>query len=198
MNKPYEKFFEKEDYVGSHSAPESEDNAPLYDVTMNGIYPEDIYSSNGARYYGHGDQMDNWAISIIHGYRNKPNKPIKIYRAVPKVLTASEQINDYENQKKYILKTGKIPKSVTNWADKSEYYDFISNEIDKLKALPQEEAQKKIDINKGDWVTITRQYAVDHGKSHLNNKFKVLSKVVRAKDIFTNGDSIHEWGYNPQ
>jgi hypothetical protein len=198
MNKPYEKFFEKEDYVGQHSAPEPEENAPLYDVTINGIYPKDIYSSMGARYYGDGQPFDNQSISIIHAYRGKPDKPVRIYRAVPKVLTVEEQIEEYENQKRYILKTGKIPKSVTNWADKSEYYDFISNEIDKLKALPQEEIQKKININKGDWVTVTRQYAVDHGQSHLNNKFKVLSKVVKAKDLFTDGNSIHEWGYNPQ
>jgi len=191
--KRYVPLFEAEDYRGAHEAPGKE-GAPLYDVTLNGIYPEDIYSSQGARYYGDGSSFDNQTITIIHAYHNKPNAKVKIYRAVPKVLSNEEQIEDYEIQKKYILKTGKIPRSVTNWGDKSEYYDFISDEIDKLKKLPSNQAEKKI-INSGDWVTISLSYAKEHGKHALNNKFRVLSKVVSAKDIFTDGNSIHEWGY---
>ena len=123
--KRYKPLFEAEDYHGSHEAPGKE-GAPLYDVTLNGIYPEDIYSSQGARYYGDGSSFDNQTINIIHVYHNKPNAKVKIYRAVPKVLSNEEQIAEYETQKKYILKTGRIPRSVTNWGDKSEYYDFIS------------------------------------------------------------------------
>jgi hypothetical protein len=54
------------------------------------------------------------------------------------------------------------------------------------------------DINSGDWVTINRQYAKDHGESTLRGEYKILKKTVRARDIFTNGDSFHEWGYWPQ
>lgn len=53
-------------------------------------------------------------------------------------------------------------------------------------------------INTGDWVTINRSYAKEHGESALNGEYKILSKTVKARDIFTNGDSIHEWGYDPQ
>ena len=56
---------------------------------------------------------------------------------------------------------------------------------------------KNIDtINVGDWVTISPKYAKEHGENHVPN-FKVLSKIVTAKDIKNDGDSIHEWGYNP-
>jgi hypothetical protein len=193
--KRYKPLFEAEDYRGDHRAP-VKDDAPLYDVTLNGIYPEDIYSSHGVQYYGDGQPYDNQTMNIIHAYHNKPNEKIKIYRAVPKVLFLSneEQIKEYEAQKKYILKTGKIPRSVTNWSDKSEYYDFISDEIDRLKKLPSNQ-EEKIRINSGDWVAITPQYAKEHGKHSLNNKFRILSKVVSDKDIFTDGNSIHEWGY---
>ena len=78
------KYAEEEDYKGQHQAPDNE-GSPLYDVTLNGTYPEDIYSLNGARYYGDGSSFDNQAISIIHHYRNKPNASVKIYRAVPDI-----------------------------------------------------------------------------------------------------------------
>ena len=54
------------------------------------------------------------------------------------------------------------------------------------------------EINVGDWVTINRAYAKGHGESALDGQYKILAKSVKARDIFTNGDSIHEWGYDPQ
>lgn len=53
------------------------------------------------------------------------------------------------------------------------------------------------EINPGDWISITRGYADMHGESNLNNEYKVLIKEVKAKDIWNNGDSIQEWGYDP-
>jgi len=50
----------------------------------------------------------------------------------------------------------------------------------------------------GDWVTTNRQYAKDHGESVFKGKYELFSKRVKAKDIHTNGDSIFEWGYNPE
>lgn len=72
---------ENEDYRGVHKAPNKEDS-PMYDLSN--TYPDDIYSQHGARYYGDGDvAMDNYSLSVIGSARNKPNKLIKIYRAVP-------------------------------------------------------------------------------------------------------------------
>lgn len=53
-------------------------------------------------------------------------------------------------------------------------------------------------IRAGDWVTTVRRYAVDHGRGALSGDYKIQSKVVRANEIFTNGDSWLEWGYDPQ
>ena len=52
------------------------------------------------------------------------------------------------------------------------------------------------EINAGDWVTTTREYARDHMEGEKN--WHILSKKVKAKDIATDGNSIHEWGYDPQ
>ncbi|MGE0344092.1 MAG: hypothetical protein AB7O86_13620, partial [Porticoccaceae bacterium] len=53
-------------------------------------------------------------------------------------------------------------------------------------------------INPGDWVSIVHAYAKDHGEGPLGGEYRIISRVVKAKDIFTNGDSIQEWGYDPQ
>jgi hypothetical protein len=51
------------------------------------------------------------------------------------------------------------------------------------------------DINAGDWVTTTKEYAEQHAKYDPN--YVVISKKVKAKDIVTDGNSIHEFGYDP-
>jgi hypothetical protein len=53
------------------------------------------------------------------------------------------------------------------------------------------------DIKAGDWVTVNRDYARDHGESTLEGDYKILEKRVKAREVFTNGDSIHEAGYWP-
>lgn len=187
--------FSVKDYRGVHTAPEKDGYAaPGHNLTD--MYPDDIYSSKGAQYYGDGSPFDQASISIIRLMRGKPNKPVTIYRAVPKVLTTSERIGEIEKHKAYILKTGKLPKEITNYPNSSEYYDDISGELDKLKTEDIKQERKTI-INPGDWVTINKQYAVEHGKRQLQGKYRILQKRVTAKEIFTDANSIHEWGYNP-
>ena len=53
-------------------------------------------------------------------------------------------------------------------------------------------------INRGDWVTTVRGYAKEHGESALNGEYDILKKKVTARDIFTDGNSWMEWGYDPQ
>lgn len=52
-------------------------------------------------------------------------------------------------------------------------------------------------INQGDWVTLSKEYAKGHGESVLQNQYKIIEKNVKAKDLWTNADSIHEFGYWP-
>ena len=55
---------------------------------------------------------------------------------------------------------------------------------------------KKISsINRGDWITLTKEYASEHGKRILKD-FTLLSKVVKAKQVWSNADSIYEFGYD--
>ena len=52
------------------------------------------------------------------------------------------------------------------------------------------------EIKEGDWVSINRDYAADHGESHLKDGFEIIEKKVKAKELATDGNSIHEWGYS--
>jgi hypothetical protein len=135
-------LFENE-YTGWHKPPSKNDGFPMYDISN--YYDDDLYGPNGGRIYGHGGSaigMDNTTISILKTAKDRPEQPIKIYRAV-------------------------------------------SNKI------------QNPTINIGDWVTVSLEYAKDHGYKQFDNDYVILSKIVHAKDLFTDGGSIHEWGYDP-
>jgi len=187
MNEPRR---ENDDYAGEHAAPMSDSGAPGHDVTGGGnFYPDDVYSGMAVQYYGTGnDQLDREAFAIVHALRGKPNAKIRIYRAVPKAPTKAEQIAAVEKEMAQIMRRGGEPGR----------YDRLHDERERLRALPDDAEQTKPAINRGDWVAITRAYAKDHGEHALNGEYQIISREVRAADIFTNGDSIQEWGYDPQ
>ena len=51
-------------------------------------------------------------------------------------------------------------------------------------------------INPGDWVTISRSYAENHRDGVLGGG-EILSEDVRVGDLWTEGNSLHEWGWHP-
>lgn len=64
------------------------------------------------------------------------------------------------------------------------------------RAVPVADNANETTIRNGDWVTLNRDYAVQHGKSNLNGKFRILSQVVPLTSLFWNGDSADELGYD--
>jgi hypothetical protein len=68
-------------------------------------------------------------------------------------------------------------------------------EVTIYRAVPN---NVKDEIKSGDWITINRDYAIQHGESTLRGNYKIASLKAKASDIFGNGDSIHEYGYDPQ
>lgn len=199
-------MIENIDYRGEHSAP-TRDDAPMHDLTD--TYPDDIYGPNAAKMYGHyHDYRDNEAISIIQSAHNKPNKPIKIYRAVPdvnyeiksKLKPLLEIVNYYNQWKMFPMKNQIIYDLQDKYSIDNYTYDeqqkLILNDLNNQISKLQKQLQKQIEINDGDWVTISRNYAKQHGESELNGKYKIISKTVPAKNLFTDGNDIFEWGYN--
>lgn len=131
---------EENDYRGVHKAPSGENGEGSLDA-MDRTYPEDLYSAQGARYYGSGDKTDKRMHELIMKFRGKPDAMVTVYRAVPKGVDAS--------------------------------------------------------ITKGDWVTPLREYAVLHG-NRWEQGMTILEKKVKASELFTEGNSIYEFGWSPK
>jgi hypothetical protein len=64
------------------------------------------------------------------------------------------------------------------------------------RAIPKGEKQKA--LNSGDWVTVSKEYAMEHGDSALGGNYKLISQKVPASHVTTNADSILEQGYYPK
>jgi len=187
------------EYRGDHTAP-NKNHSPIYDVSDS--YGEDMYGGNAMRYYGNGNSYDRESIGIIQSLRNKPNRGVKIYRAVPDINNElDKEIKYYYELAQYVRKFGFAPIKDRQASDihsslgynATATLDYLN---DKIRELNQKK-QKPIGINSGDWVTISLAYARDHGRSHLKNKFKVVTKTVPARTLFTDGNDVNEWGYDP-
>lgn len=73
---------------------------------------------------------------------------------------------------------------------------MILSDITEQIRVAENNLKDKIEINDGDWVTINRNYAKQHGEDNLDNKYIIRSKIVKASQLYTDGNSIHEFGYN--
>jgi hypothetical protein len=62
------------------------------------------------------------------------------------------------------------------------------------RAVPK--GLKETTPRNGDWVSTTRGYAEDHGKAYLPEGYRIIAYPASIKDIFTDGNSIHELGYD--
>jgi hypothetical protein len=185
---------EDTDYRGEHEAPGPGSGAPLHNVSPS-VYPEDFHSSNGARYYGDGSSYDHESHHAIARVKDRPNASVKIYRAVPHEPTHTERLAHAEKAAAHFMKTGVLKPTEPHVKNYDDLHAHITHLTD---TMPEKETKPKLKINKGDWVTVSRQYAKDHGEQSLKGKYKILSKTVKAKEVYTNGDSIHEQGYHPE
>jgi hypothetical protein len=53
------------------------------------------------------------------------------------------------------------------------------------------------EINPGDWVSLTKEYAIKHGESNLWWKYRLITKEVKAWEVISDGNSIQEFWYDP-
>ncbi len=129
-------------FRGVHKAPDGTHGEASLDA-INRTYPDDIYSPDGARFYGDGisARRDAAMHRMIVAAKGNPAAKVTVYRSVPKG------------------QAGEI--------------------------LP------------GDWVTPSREYAADHG-ARFAGGMTILKREVRAGDLFTEGNSIYEFGWSPK
>lgn len=195
------------EYTGQHSAPEKDENDPMYNIVD--MFP-DMYTENALRYYGGYGLDDNSVINQIQSVHNKPNKLVVIYRAVPYLnKDIDKQVKDLQYINQYKLKYGFFPmKNQTVQKLQNDVWDKnpsltyddmqkqVYDEINNMIVITLKQKEKSIKINNGDWVTTSKLYAKQHGESNLNNNYKIVTKTVKASQLYTDGNSIFEWGYN--
>jgi hypothetical protein len=64
------------------------------------------------------------------------------------------------------------------------------------RAVPADASQAA--MNAGDWVTVNKRYALEHGEGFLGGKFKIIEQKVPASWLTTSADSFHEQGFYPK
>lgn len=155
------------DYRIEHTAPGKE-GAPLYDLTVNEVYPKDVYST--LHHYVDGDpRYDYDSLAVISSVQGKPDARVTIYRALPAALVMQHK------------------KDLRKWL---RAYEKDPEGVGFAPAPP---------IHPGDWVTLSERYAKLHAQDleGRGKNGKIVSKRVKASTVWTNGDSINEWGYWP-
>lgn len=181
----------EEDYAyrGTHKAPDQENGSPLHEVTKT-IYPPDFYTlpfDKALQYYGSGDDVsDRESLSAILSAKGNKNAKVKVYRAVPNYVGKVD-----------LAKTKEIEDRIEKYSKLVRQNPWSEDFKKQLEQALSERPQQISSINAGDWVTPSRSYAVDHGESALNGDYRILSKSVPASHLFTEGNSLSEFGYNP-
>ena len=61
------------------------------------------------------------------------------------------------------------------------------------RAVPKSVKEGK--VRNGDWVTLSEDYARDHGLMNLDN-YRIIKEEVPAKYLYTDGNSVNEFGYD--
>lgn len=71
-------------------------------------------------------------------------------------------------------------------------------EVEVFRAVPR---GAQSDINAGDWITPSREYAQYHGDNVIKGQqgvdYDIISKKVPAKHVWTDANSLAEYGYDP-
>lgn len=70
------------EYRMQHRPASPEYGAPLYNLTADGFYPEDVYSPQGVQYFG-TNYDDQFIHQLVVAARNQPDYPVRIYRTIP-------------------------------------------------------------------------------------------------------------------
>ena len=140
------------------------------------------------------------------------SRSITIYRAVPP--TTEQIIGFFDDEMRKWRRLGnrgeypfrdKMRRFVPAINESnSGYFNWLYEEVEKLKAGTSR--FKGVDdpaIKIGDFVTLNRSYAKEHGEATLVGQqgyptFKIVSKRVPKTDVIWNGDDWKEWAYSPQ
>ena len=188
------------EYRDAHQAPTKSTGYPLHNLKE--LFPADFFTlpiQTTAQYYGDKRPDDILAAHIIKDSQNKPNKQIKIYRAVPDFNhKINKEIKSHQNIIKFFNKYA-FPPMNSQFSDKFKELNYNKDQFSKFLYQELEKLSNKkeppLKINQGDWITLTKSYANSHSEQFDHSK--IISKTVPARHIFNADGNIHEFGYDP-
>jgi hypothetical protein len=145
------------------------------------------------------DQSDhgNWATGGSNSeYRGSHQAPGRNNGAPLSDLLAIYPDDVYEKGIEYYGHYGdrNNPIEKEAWSTVARMRGNPDAQIQIYRAVPTDAPSE---INSGDWVTIVRDYAKEHGEGPLMGNYQIVETTARAGDLFTAGDSIMEWGWQP-
>jgi hypothetical protein len=126
-------------FLGDDDTSPEISGAPFYDLTIGGVYPEDVYECLHKHLFG--DDNQNSLVSLLYKVKGNQKHRMTVYWAIPK---------DDDSR-----------------------------------------------IQPGDTVTPNQSCAKDYGRSELNDDFKIITKTVNSRDLYSDGNSLMRWEYRP-
>lgn len=103
---------------------------------------------------------------------------------------------DYYQHPEYYTNYGPKVQSETH-AALMKMHNNPNAEVTVYRAAPPEAGNK---INPGDWVTTSKAYAEQHAAQDDDpkNDWPITSTKAKASDLFSEGNEVNEWGYDPK
>lgn len=153
-------------YRGSHTAPSNDGFAQPLGKAIGAIYPDDL--ATHPEYYA---------------YHQYDDTPLGRAQARDEYKSAAfiVKVQRHEQAKA----EGRIP--ATRMGPMTQVFRAVPKTV-------KGNGEKL--IQNGDWVTISKAYAIQHGESNLNGEFRVVSRYALAKHLYTDGNDLLEWGYD--
>ena len=166
-------------------------NVETHKYSENGYFMKTFlnYIKENESYHGEHGAPDPDTGSPLHDVTKN--------KTYPKDFYGHDGFRQYSDQGEHMDR--EAHNTVTRFKDRPNDKLWIHRAIPKSlhKEAMKTDAPLRHMIRKGDWVSIHKGYAKEHGEAHLKNDYHIASMRVPASHVYTNGDSIHEWGYHP-
>lgn len=129
-------------------------------------------------------KMDHKAPNGSDGYSNSMDNIDSSYGSDGSIYSANA-VYYYGEGRAYDSKAIAVIRSAKNNPDKI---------ITIYRAVPKSIEDTR--MRNGDWVAIVKEYAREHGDRVLDGDYRIIENKVPAKYLYSNGDSINEWGFD--
>ena len=161
---------------------------PMLAKNPQDITPEDVINGGLLGTVGNMSKLENYV-----GHHRAPMKEIDNTTSALHDLLGIYGDDIYSKNAKqyygdgypYDMESIKVMQAVRNKPEQ---------QVNVYRAIPSEIEDAV--INNGDWVTLSKTYAKEHGENHLDGNYKLIQQKIPARKLFTDGNSIHELGYD--